>query len=368
MPPVDRVQELRVRIDALSSKITVQMELLKHLEHEKSLAQRELNAVLDPVARLPPEISSEIFLQCLPSRTPMPSAYAVPVLLLDVCNAWTDIALATPALWAAICVVCPCVEGFEEGLQTWLQRASSRPLSMLLRGNFYNADVPALIRDYGKQLRHLELCEERGFDEDEDEDSSDDSDDDLKVIDLFGARSPGPLPLLEALTIRCSSINPGQFSGHQILDLLGLACNLIECTFQDLSQDIIEETTATTVVPSLRHFAFGKRTDYPRRNDAAILKFLTLPALQTLRLDSVSGDDFLSFLRRSSPPLNELSIDVPRGSTFIECLKLMPTLQQRVYHGHRSLGRIAHHIGQLAVHISRVTHLQDRLLTSSWWS
>jgi hypothetical protein len=36
--------------------------MLKKLEHDKSLVQRQLNTVRDPVACLPFEISSEIFL------------------------------------------------------------------------------------------------------------------------------------------------------------------------------------------------------------------------------------------------------------------------------------------------------------------
>ncbi|KAJ7748784.1 hypothetical protein DFH07DRAFT_713969, partial [Mycena maculata] len=76
------------------------------LEHfEKILVdldlQREVLAVHDPLARLPLEISSEIFLQCLPPL-PEPGAHHVPMLFLNICNAWTSIALSTPALWASI--------------------------------------------------------------------------------------------------------------------------------------------------------------------------------------------------------------------------------------------------------------------------
>ncbi|KAJ7788795.1 hypothetical protein B0H13DRAFT_1676394, partial [Mycena leptocephala] len=92
------VQELRARIDKLSTEIVLQRRLLEKLEKDKSLVQRQLNSVLDPVARFPLEISSEIFLCCLP---PLPEAAAhhFPMLLLKICNAWTSIALSTPALW-----------------------------------------------------------------------------------------------------------------------------------------------------------------------------------------------------------------------------------------------------------------------------
>jgi hypothetical protein len=54
-----------VHIKELSSEITLQKKLLKQLEHDKSLLQGQLNTVVDPSERLPLEISSEIFLQCI---------------------------------------------------------------------------------------------------------------------------------------------------------------------------------------------------------------------------------------------------------------------------------------------------------------
>ncbi|KAJ6510701.1 hypothetical protein C8R45DRAFT_813958, partial [Mycena sanguinolenta] len=94
------VEELRARIVQLDNEVDLQKKLLKKLERDRSLAQGQLNTVLDPVARLPLEISSEVFLQSLtPSGC---GAQHVPTLLLNICNAWTDIAKAIPALWTEI--------------------------------------------------------------------------------------------------------------------------------------------------------------------------------------------------------------------------------------------------------------------------
>ncbi|KAJ7908832.1 hypothetical protein B0H13DRAFT_1455710, partial [Mycena leptocephala] len=59
--------------------------------------------------RLPLELSSEIFHLCLPpfSTRPTLGAHNISMLLLDVCNTWTDIARATPALWSRIRLVIP---------------------------------------------------------------------------------------------------------------------------------------------------------------------------------------------------------------------------------------------------------------------
>ncbi|KAJ6525044.1 hypothetical protein DFH09DRAFT_936989, partial [Mycena vulgaris] len=95
------VTELQRRIVELSADIVRQKEVLQQLETRKGAAQRQLNAIRDPVARLPLEISSEIFIRYLPSR-PKPGGRHVPMLFLDICNAWADIAISTPTLWASI--------------------------------------------------------------------------------------------------------------------------------------------------------------------------------------------------------------------------------------------------------------------------
>ncbi|KAJ7641640.1 hypothetical protein FB45DRAFT_1125592, partial [Roridomyces roridus] len=103
-----------------------------NLEKSKRLLQRQLNALRDPVARLPLEISSDIFALCIPLSFGFSLgrlADAAPVLLLRVCNTWTDIALATPALWATIDITFPCRgTGVEAVLGKWLQRSGTHPL------------------------------------------------------------------------------------------------------------------------------------------------------------------------------------------------------------------------------------------------
>ncbi|KAJ7482833.1 hypothetical protein B0H11DRAFT_1658344, partial [Mycena galericulata] len=88
------------RIDKLSSEIARQRDILRDLENQKSAAQGELNTILDPMSRLPLEISSDIMLRCLPtSTTAKASPRAAPMIFLNICRAWSNIALATPSLW-----------------------------------------------------------------------------------------------------------------------------------------------------------------------------------------------------------------------------------------------------------------------------
>ncbi|KAJ7682405.1 hypothetical protein DFH06DRAFT_1160988 [Mycena polygramma] len=322
---MDGVPDLRARIAAISTQISVQKEVLKELERDKSLVQRQLNAALDPVARLPLEISSEIFLQTLPSIPDRPGLYAAPMLLLNVCHAWSRIALSTPALWAAIGAVWPCTMRFEANSRTWLQRAGNRPLSVSLRGNFHgNGNDPSFIWKYGERFKHLAICEEPA----EDESYKDsDAEDEMYVLDFIEASCP-TMPLLETLTICGSTVGSGEFYVPQIIELLISAPNLKECNLIDMHHLSDDEIDGTRVLPALRHLMFGESTEYPRSDDN-ILRILTLPALQTLRvaLNMISGQDFLSFLRRSSPPLKELALVSHHRSTLIESLELAPALE-----------------------------------------
>ncbi|KAJ7612986.1 hypothetical protein FB45DRAFT_729841, partial [Roridomyces roridus] len=86
------------RIDELSEELERQKQIVKDLERQRSTVQSQLNALVDPMARLPLEISSDIFRQCLSSRHDVRTCST----LLRVCHAWNAIALATSSLWNVI--------------------------------------------------------------------------------------------------------------------------------------------------------------------------------------------------------------------------------------------------------------------------
>jgi hypothetical protein len=343
------VKELRARVEKISDEIELQKKFLAKLLSDKSLVQRQLNAVLDPVARLPPEISSDIFLHCL---SPVPALDLPPsdarggpdpylILLLTVCNlnAWTTMALSTPDLWTAIDIIFPCAEGFPEILETWLQRARNRPLSISLRGNFDDPSVPviyAIIWKHGQQLRSLEICADT-----ENEDTENEEEHGIGYVDLFlGMLKSGPLPLLQTLAIRGLLDESGllgplrEFSGPQILELLSLAPNLMECIFHDVDcVSDLDPRPKNLILPNLRRLSFGPRTTIPSGDDG-ILRCLSVPRLEALSvsLSNLSANDLISFLERSSPPLQELVISDVSGLIhdirFRDCLRLLPSLQR----------------------------------------
>ncbi|KAJ7849541.1 hypothetical protein B0H14DRAFT_2237116, partial [Mycena olivaceomarginata] len=69
--------------------------------HQKILRdlQTQLNGMIDPIASLPFEISSDIFMRCLPLGERRRSKNDAPFSLRNVCRSWANIALSTPSLW-----------------------------------------------------------------------------------------------------------------------------------------------------------------------------------------------------------------------------------------------------------------------------
>ncbi|KAJ7896401.1 hypothetical protein B0H14DRAFT_501188 [Mycena olivaceomarginata] len=301
------IDELHARLVKLNTEIELHRKALKSLEQERSLVQRQINSALDPVARLPLEISSEIFRQSLAPFPDVGPLHA-PMLLLNICNAWTDIALSTPSLWAAIHIIFPSGISSTQGLKTlvriWLQRARNRPLSISLSGTDLDYDVVSIIWSHAQQLKHLEIS---------DVDPNDD------YISLWEGTTPGPLPSLETLTTP-----DGGFSPRHILDLLRLAPNLIECT---LELDDIIAVDEILVLPKLHRLMFGEYGTSPRF-DCRFLDHLSLPGLETLFVHAIL-ERLLPFLQRSSPPLRELVLgDESDMPLLAECLHLVPDLRR----------------------------------------
>ncbi|KAJ7310867.1 hypothetical protein DFH08DRAFT_456414 [Mycena albidolilacea] len=304
------IDELRARLVKLNTEIELHREALKSLEQDRSLVQRQMNAALDPVARLPLEISSEIFRQSLAPFPDVGPLHA-PMLLLNICNTWTDIALSTPSLWAAIHIIFPSGLSSTQSLKAlvpiWLQRAHNRPLSIWLSGANFDYNVLSIIWSHAQRLKHLEISDMESDDDD---------------IPLWKGTIPGPLPSLETLTTH--GVYGAGLSHHHILDLLRLAPNLIECS---LELDFNIAVDKILVLPKLHRLMFGECGTSPLF-DYRFLEHLSLPGLETLFADAIL-ESLLSFLQRSSPPLQELVLgnesDMP---LLAECLHLVPDLRR----------------------------------------
>ncbi|KAJ7445103.1 hypothetical protein FB451DRAFT_1055800, partial [Mycena latifolia] len=96
------VTALHARLAELDTAIEAQKKVLADLETTRIVVRRQLNGLCDPITQLPLEISSEIFIHCLPTLPTgycCPDALDAPLLLLHICHSWTNIAISTTALW-----------------------------------------------------------------------------------------------------------------------------------------------------------------------------------------------------------------------------------------------------------------------------
>ncbi|KAJ7745206.1 hypothetical protein DFH07DRAFT_776817 [Mycena maculata] len=317
------VNKLRIRIEEISSKIECQKQVLWELETQRSAAQGEINAILDPMARWPLEISFNIFTLCLPT-TPTFDPLEAPTLLLSICH---HIAYSTPLLWAAISDTDVPLHEFPKFFESWLSRVRPSPLSLFLCESLQTwqaagvpAAVQALVKEYAHQVRNLELN-----------------------LPFWGddlQRITTPFRSLQSLslTVNARTSGPSTPNISEYLGMLHAAPILVECIFLNVlyMSDYGVGDITTFTHHSLQHLALGKpqgEGTHGRFSSAALLKYLTLPALWALTISKfdITSADFLSFLTRSAPPLRSLNLRLGDQPAIIEAsgtayLRLVPRL------------------------------------------
>ncbi|KAJ7609218.1 hypothetical protein DFH06DRAFT_1346531 [Mycena polygramma] len=292
------------------------------LEKKQDELEACLSLIIYPVLSLPVEITSHIFLCCLPTHgCVVPSPSNVPLLLAQICRHWRDVALNTPQLWNSICGEhkIPPYALF----RSWLTRAKGSSLSLGLAES-----VPAatfdLILSYAGQIQNLDLR--------------------LSTED-FHRLCSSPLPRLQRLaTNHVSYAALREISKHTplrelrlrdswyadisanlsfpLLTNLELAAEISTETFLDvmknfpllqhlkfrLSEESAHLATGTEgviriIFPHLLSLAFGN--GYGVR----VLRFVTLPSVRTIAITGYSDlEDVRSFLTRSSCAINHLII------------------------------------------------------------
>ncbi|KAJ7641705.1 hypothetical protein FB45DRAFT_900830 [Roridomyces roridus] len=303
-------QDIQAQIDIISQDIEQQKQVLKKLEWDRSLLQCQLNAVRDPITRLPLEIASEIFVHCLP---PYPNPYTGRF-LLNICNAWTRIAQSTPALWTTI-YFAPGADGFEKLLGKWFQYAGNHPLNVHASGTLDSAVTETILR-HSHHLARLELSSGTQNDVYEEDETLD--------VELLGGVLPEPLPVLRALAIRGAENT--RFWSFPFLQLLRLSPNLTELELKDIEFVMEPEATGVHVLSNLCRLSVNI---FNGRGIRTILGRISAPRLECLDLYGLGmhdNDPLTSFLRRSSPPLQKLHIvNVQNSRTVDEILSLLPT-------------------------------------------
>ncbi|KAK7031038.1 hypothetical protein VNI00_013828 [Paramarasmius palmivorus] len=146
-PSQEELREIEDLVSAPEEKIQLLNEKISQLQAERDGLQSFIDnhrALLSPARRLPRDILAEIFLHCLPTdRLPSCDGRKAPLVLTTICRFWREIAVTTPRLWRAIHFIIPILTGYiihddfrkqtrlhNEGLQLWLERAKSVPLTI----------------------------------------------------------------------------------------------------------------------------------------------------------------------------------------------------------------------------------------------
>jgi hypothetical protein len=348
---------LRAQVLDLNSAISRQERILDDMRTRLQDLQSQLESIAYPILTLPPEMTSEIFIHCLPSKryTGVVNTDEAPLLLTHVCRVWRQIAISTPALWATFNIDDMWrLPRLAEITQTWFKRAQKCPLSVRLRGQTPAHDTFSsfmkTLRRHSGEMRSLELQ----LDVEDFEDANThllessvftllqklsiafDIDNIRKNSDAVVIFNNVPL-LHEVIMIAVTpsfAVLPWQqltkFTGEvyevkQCIEAIRLMPNLLECVFSAFGMDDGDADRFGTVShPNMQHFTLSGSTSYPssyRPSSAHILTLVTLPALQTFEFrgtDNFEAKKFDSFLERSSPPLRKLSVRSLEGGIALQ--------------------------------------------------
>ncbi|KAJ7174043.1 hypothetical protein C8R43DRAFT_976981 [Mycena crocata] len=297
---MESAADLSRRLEEISATIEHQKQVLRDLEKGKSEVQGRLNAILDPITRLPLEISSEIFLRCA-VKFPTPNKHIAPLVFLSVCHSWSNIAQLIPALWAGIRIHSPRGDDFPKLMERWISRALSRSLRIALH-NPPDSEVLALVHVHSHRVEALEAYLPCG----DELDKITTSFPALRTL-VIGHRNDTALDEMSENEYYYSSWHP-----RNCVQMLCAAPDVVDCTFDGPVYDIENDFPPfkSTTHSNLRHLRLRRNTF--ASSTAVMLRYLTLPALESLDIPvlDISCGEFLAFLDRSLPPLCSLRIEI----------------------------------------------------------
>ncbi|KAK6967085.1 F-box domain-containing protein [Favolaschia claudopus] len=322
-----------------------------------------------PALNVPYELTSKIFLLCLPRNTRVrPNPRTAPLLLAQICSRWRVIALSLPELWNSLFLDfdrrvqydgISAMLGFESYpveativtlVYCWLSRAASYPLSITITCTDPSRSLPPnliqLLASKSRQLGRLELRISKS---------------DLEILNEIIS---GPFPMLQTLAFGvagpvtvladhfrpCTSWNREFLLSSPNLKALRLGPSLWEGFPSGITDGLITSVTAreileylTGVPPHIEHakiwtrFGAGgvssnvttiglKTLVLP--HGSFVLNHLRAPYLSSLDV-SVGGEEsfaITSFLRRSECTLTSLHIRIWARSGWDVCLTVAPSV------------------------------------------
>ncbi|KAJ7770510.1 hypothetical protein B0H16DRAFT_1515718 [Mycena metata] len=322
----------------------VQAEILQHQMHLDALEKRrreletELGNIVYPVLTLPPELVSQIFVQCLPNHGRVrPRAHAPPHSLSQVCHLWREIALSSWDLWSSVDLLFIRPPGSPREfpntgalplLETWFLRAKDSPLSVTIRSGDAKLDprILSLISSVAGRIRSLELHVE------------------VEEDALPLCRTHTTFPYLRRFAARCRG-----FEDDGVFD------NLNTPFLQDLSLNRYPSLTSIELghiyerdlvnlshqFPQLLHLTAKLTVPSESQSENIILPHLqslnlsfgdlntfTLPSLRRLDINSTfpflgSSLTVLAFVKRSACVLEHIGLHF---GDLVDCLEAIPSV------------------------------------------
>ncbi|KAH6896162.1 hypothetical protein BKA70DRAFT_1116954, partial [Coprinopsis sp. MPI-PUGE-AT-0042] len=164
VPTVDETVAIRELIEAVEPRIVsldAEIDALKKRRAIYASFVADHRALISPIRHMPPDILRNIFSHCVPYDTPgkVMQASEAPLLLVQICRHWRDLAIKTPTLWSTIFLKIPVppkgnsyqgnipqalfvslanvwrrkVESLVNITTAWLSRAEGCPLSIFFR-------------------------------------------------------------------------------------------------------------------------------------------------------------------------------------------------------------------------------------------
>ncbi|KAG1771047.1 hypothetical protein EV702DRAFT_1202081 [Suillus placidus] len=115
--------------------------------------------------RLPNEVTSQIFVHCLPKHHRLwPSSKLAPMLLTRICRRWRDVAVSLPSLWCSLRLDADEVhdrhwQPLASCYDSWLRRSRGLPLSLEVWCYAVNSTIKirSLIQPYINQISSLSI-------------------------------------------------------------------------------------------------------------------------------------------------------------------------------------------------------------------
>ncbi|KAJ6490756.1 hypothetical protein C8R47DRAFT_1123451 [Mycena vitilis] len=334
------------------------------------------STALDALAhRLPVELTSEIFLYCLPDNDfVVPRSTTAPLLLCHTVKLWRNIALATPRLWSSLYLNLDCfLAGFTEQdgvdfFSSWIRNAGNTSLSIEIRpppGDIYQLDVQSILAIIGERaaqwknmrlwfsVQHFYLRDIFPVDKDFPRLEK-------LLVDkhfvLFPPRFFALLPRLGVLRelhldhfdeptvltaaqwTQITAFSATDILFSHCLDVLEFGRNLVRCIFHITPAHFGLDTEEPRAVTSnLQDLTLKESRSSNAPLHMVLLQCLTLPSLKRLQLHFIDDTwpnyrsvipGFASFAPQFSQQLQELSIrHMPlRADKLVECLMTVPSV------------------------------------------